>query len=110
MNDRLLSFLGICRRARRLTIGAEAAVESMNRGKSELIIYARDFSRSSLKPVLEAAHRHSVKTLELNRGKDELSVALGKLCGVMSVEDKGFADKLCELIFDEQGGELYDKI
>ena len=34
----------------------------------------------------------------------------GKLCGVLSVEDQGFADKLSQLIENEneQGGELYD--
>lgn len=110
MNDRLLSLLGICRRAGMLVIGADPSVESINKHKSRLIIFADDFSQKSLKPVLSAAHSSNIKTFRINRSKDELSFALGKLCGVLSVEDKGFADKMVQIIEDEQGGELYDKI
>ena len=47
MKNKLLSFLGICRRARKLVIGAEAAAESVTGGKSRLVLYASDFSRGS---------------------------------------------------------------
>ena len=107
MNDRILSFLGICRRARKLTIGADSAVESLNSGKAQLILYADDFSRNSLKPVLIEAERAGVTALKLNRSKEELSAALGRLCGVLAIEDKGFADKLRQMTESEQdqGGE-----
>ncbi len=110
MNDRILSLLGICRRAGKLVIGAEPSIESITKKKSQLIIYANDFSRKSAKPVLEASHKNNVRTYSVNRCKDEISLAVGKLCGVMSVEDKGFAEKLVQLIENEQGGELYEKI
>lgn len=107
MNDRILSFLGICRRAGKLTIGADSAVESIAGGKAQLILYADDFSRNSLKPVLAQAERAGVTALKLNRSKDELSAALGRLCGVLAIEDKGFADKLRQMTEAEQtqGGE-----
>ena len=110
MNDRLLSFLGLCRRAKKLVIGADITVESAKNGNSELILYARDFSKNSLKHVLEAAENYGVEALEIDRSKEELSFALGKLCGVLSVEDKGFADKLRGMVNTKQGGEFYDKI
>lgn len=110
MNDRILSLLGICRRAGKLVIGADPTVESITKRKSRLVLYASDFSRKSSKAVLEAAHKNNVKTFDINRNKDELSFALGKLCGVLSVEDKGFADKLTQLIENEQRGELHDKV
>lgn len=109
MNDKILSFLGLCRRAGKLVIGAEPATESVLNGKSRLIIYARDFSQTSAKHVLNAANAKGVTALMLNRNKDDLSLALGKLCGVLSIEDKGFADKLKKLIIGEQGGEFYDE-
>lgn len=105
MTDRILSLLGLCRRAGKLVIGAEPCIESITKNKSNLIVCANDFSRNSAKPVLERAHQSDVKTLILNRSKEEISLALGKLCGVVSVEDKGFAKKLTELINSEQGGE-----
>ena len=105
MNDRILSLLGLCRRAGKLVIGADPCIDSMTKGRARLIIYANDFSQNSLKPVLLQAHRLHVRILEINRAKDELSFSVGRLCGVLSVEDKGFADKLALLIEDEQRGE-----
>ena len=97
MNDRTLSFLGICRRARKLVIGAQACIDSVNGGKSRLILYASDFSENSLKPVCTAAAERGVRAVRLDRTKQELSLALGKLGGVFSVEDEGFAAKLLEM-------------
>ena len=70
MNDRVLSFLGICRRAKKLVIGAEVTEESVRCGKSRCA----------------------------ERSKEELSHALGRLCAVLSVEDEGFAERLREMI------------
>lgn len=110
MNDRILSFLGICRRAGKLVIGADPSVESIQKRRAKLIIFASDFSQRSAAPVLAAADEYNIKTLTINRSKDELSFAIGKLCGVLSIEDEGFADKLIVLIENELGGELYGKI
>ena len=98
MNDKILSFLGLCRRAGKLIVGAEPSIESINKHKAKLIIFAKDFSKNSSKPVLSAIHEHNIKALTLNRRKDELSYAIGKLCGVVAVEDEGFAKKLIVLI------------
>ena len=98
MNDRLLSFLGICRRAKKLVIGAEVAEQSVTGGKSFLVLYADDASPNSLKRVRKAAEQRGVPMRSACRGKDELSFALGRMCAVLSVEDKGFADKLVQMI------------
>ena len=88
MNDRILSLLGICKRAGKLITGADTTIDSIRKSKAKLVIFANDFSKSSKKS----------------------GFALGKICGVMTTEDKGFADKLEQLIENESGGELYDKI
>ena len=102
MNDRVLQTLGLCRRAGRLTIGADPCVESLNSGKSRLILYASDFSENSVKPVLAAAASAGVRTIGLKNTKQELSLALGKLCGVVSVEDNGFAEGLIKKIGSDE--------
>ena len=106
MKNKLLSFLGICRRARKLVIGAEAAAESVTGGKSRLVLYASDFSRGSLKKLRAAAEANGVEVLMLPVTKEVLSLALGRLSGALSVEDEGFAKKLREMIKSEQGGEF----
>ena len=105
MNDRVLSFLGLCRRAKKLVIGAETTEASVREGKSLLVLYAEDASENSLKRVRRAARERGVEMLCLDRDKEGLSCALGRLCAVLSVEDKGFADKLREML---KRGELDD--
>ncbi len=106
MNDKLLSFLGLCRRAGFLTIGANPTVDSIGNRRAKLVVMARDFSKNSAKPVLKAIQDCSVKALTIDRSKEELSLAVGKLCAVACVEDEGFAKKLILLIENELGGEL----
>lgn len=110
MNDRILSLLGICKRAGKLITGADTTIDSIRKNKAKLVIFANDFSKSSKKSVQTAADECNVKTLTMSRSKEEIGFALGKICGVMTTEDKGFADKLEQLIENESGGELYDKI
>ena len=101
MNDRVLSLLGLCRRAKKLVIGAEVTEQSVREGKSFLVLTAADASPNSLKKVLRACEENGVDALCVNRGKDALSHALGRLCAVLSVEDSGFAAKLREMIDSE---------
>ena len=97
-NDRLLSFLGLCKRAGALVSGAETVTKTIVEGKARLALYAADAAPNSLKAVRRAADEAKIPLLELDRSKEELSFALGKHCGIVCVTDKGFADKILELI------------
>ncbi len=97
-NDRLLSFLGICKRAGRLVSGADTVTKTVNEGKALLILYASDVSENSLKQVLRAAKEQGTPVKQLPYPKEELSLALGKHCGIICTTDKGFADKILTLI------------
>ena len=101
-NDRLLSFLGLCKRAGYLISGAETVTKTVNEGKALLVLYARDVSGNSLKNVIRAAGMMKIPARELHRSKEELSFALGKHCGIICVTDKGFADKILEKIEQEE--------
>lgn len=97
-NDRLLSFLGICKRAGRLVSGADTVTKTVNEGKATLVLCASDVSENSAKQVLRAAREHGVPVKKLPYPKEELSFALGKLCGIICTTDKGFADKILTMI------------
>ena len=51
MNDRLLSLLGLCRRAGKIVIGADPVIDSVLNGKSYVVLMAKDFSHNSKKSV-----------------------------------------------------------
>ena len=98
-NDRLLSFLGLCRRAGKLTIGNDAVTENINNGKAYLILLADDVSQRTeeavRKTLSKCGSRLVIKKLPYSR--DDMNAALGKFAGVMSVDDKGFAKKIIEM-------------
>ena len=97
-NDRLLSFLGLCKRAGLLISGAETVTKAVNDNKALLILYATDVSENSIKGVKKAADTAGIPVREIDRSKEELSFALGKHCGIVCTTDRGFADKILELV------------
>lgn len=102
MNDRLLSFLGICRRAGKLVIGNDPVREAIETEKALLVLVASDISENTLKKINTAVDAGAVAYYQIDRTKDEISFSLGKTCACLAVIDKGFADKLTELIEAEQ--------
>lgn len=46
MNDRILSLLGICKRAGKLITGADTTIDSIRKSKAKLVIFANDFQRA----------------------------------------------------------------
>ena len=100
-NDRLLSFLGLCKRAGYLISGADTVTKAINDDKALLALYASDASANSLKNVLKTAEMKNTSALMLDRSKEELSFALGKHCAVICTTDAGFAKKITELMKEE---------
>lgn len=106
MNDKILSLLGLCRKAGKITLGNDAVIDAAEKHKSKLILLASDLSANTAKGILAAAHRNDVKITAVNRTKDEFGGALGKFCAVVSIDDSGFANKFAELIARENQQEV----
>ena len=101
-NDKLLNFLGLCKRAGYLISGADTVTRAVNEGKALLVLYALDVSDNSIKGVLRAAQDKNVPARQLPRNKEELSFALGKHCGIICTTDQGFAKKILTLLESDE--------
>ena len=97
-NDRLLSFLGQCKRAGYLSSGAETVTKAINDDKALLALYASRTLRLTVWSVLRTAEVKNIPALRLDRSKEELSFALGKHCVIVGINDRGFADKIQSMI------------
>ena len=97
MNDKILNLLGICRRAGRLTPGNDMVIEAMKDGSARLVVTASDISKNTESKILSACQQTGTPHLSLDKTRDEMSRALGRLCVVAAVCDSGFANKLSEL-------------
>lgn len=104
-NKRLLSLLGLARRANRLSLGSDPAEEALRKGQARLVLLAEDLSQHTAGGVRFAAEEAGVDVLTTACTMDEISMALGKRTGVVAVNDAGFAKKLhglCEAGTGEQ--------
>lgn len=98
MTDRLLSLLGLCRRAGKIVLGNDPVVDSIIGKKAKLVIVASDCSENTAKNVLRTAHQNNVKTLIAPHTKEDISLAVGKYTAVLAICDDGFARKADTLI------------
>ncbi len=94
MNDKLLSLLGIARRAGRLSLGFDVAAEAMRSGKSSLLLLADDLSERTMRNITETARQTDTQTIVLNISMEQLGGSVGKAVGIISVNDAGFAKKM----------------
>jgi ribosomal protein L7Ae-like RNA K-turn-binding protein len=100
MNDRLLSFLGLCKRAGKLLSGAQTVEKAAAEKKLLLVLTADDLSPNSKKEAAFFAEKYGVPLRTLGRSKEELSFALGRHCGIVGITDSGFADRILSLLND----------
>lgn len=71
----------------------DSSVESINKKRSKLLITAFDVSNKSLKEINFHAMKNNVRVITLDDCNIEnLSHAVGKKCGILSVNDESFRD------------------
>lgn len=101
MNDRLLSMLGICKRAGQLIAGFDPVKKSVQCGRALLVLTASDLSDRTKKEIAYLTRETEIPCLETARTLDEFEFALGRRAGVYCVEQEGFAKKLAALVQEE---------
>lgn len=111
LNNKILSLLGFAAKAKKLSFGFEAAVWSAKTKKSKLLAVSEEISPKSRKEMFYYAEKYNIKITVLE-GIDikTLSDAVGKKCGIISVNDIGFADTITGLATElTEGGNADDE-
>lgn len=99
MNDKILSLLGMARRAGRLSCGHDAATEAIVKNKAKLCLCCEDASQR-LKNEMAHSCRYGNKNIpfiEAGYKTTELSKAIGFKAAVITIDDEGFANKIRSL-------------
>ena len=105
MNNPLLSLLGLCRRANKLSIGFDPVMSSLRHKKSKLVLFSSDLSQNTVKKIINTCIDFNINYKNIPFSMDEIGNALGKKVGVMSIEDAGFAKKIssvCSVLCEEE--------
>lgn len=95
MNSKVLTLLGFAAKAGKLGFGMDATVSSIKAKKARLIVVAANVSEKSQKEIKFFAGKIPVVVLEAE--KETLSHAVGKQCGILSVNDEGFKNSILKL-------------
>ena len=95
MKNKILTLLGFASKAGRLIYGQAASLEAMQKNKTKLLVIASDVSAKSQKELKFHAEKYNTPYLVLQEiGITELSNAVGRSCGAVSVNDNSFADAI----------------
>ena len=95
MNNKILTLLGFAAKAGKLSFGMDMSLTSVKSGKSCLVIAAGDVSQKSKKEINFHTQSKKVPFIILNDENIEaVGKAVGRKCGIISVNDKSFADAI----------------
>jgi len=94
MDKKFKSLLGLCMKARRLSVGEHACEIALRNGDAKLVVIAEDASCGTRKKFTNKAFHYKVPVVFYG-SRDEISKAIGKENRVViAVTDSGFAGGL----------------
>lgn len=97
MENKILTLLGFASKAQKLSFGFASSSEAIKGKKSKIIIVSSDISEKSKKEIKFISEKYSVQVLELaETNQTKLSAAVGRNCGIISVNDNSFASAISE--------------
>jgi len=104
VTDRVLSLLGLARRAGKMTLGFDAVCSSVGKNESKLILAAADVSEGTMRKLRNHLSGSEINIRELSCGMEAINAAIGKPVRLVSINDSGFAGRINELL-DKGNGE-----
>ena len=108
MNDKILTLLGFAAKAGKLSYGFDAARSALSQKKSKLLLIANNISPKSSKEIQFFGEKFKTQVIVLeNYDIDSVSHAIGRRCGIISVNDDSFSQGLISAI--SVGRNLNDK-
>ena len=103
MNSKVLSMLGLSRRAGAVIIGTDLVTKALPSGKVKLVMYAENASPNTEKKITDKCKFYGVQCIKAPHGVDDIAHAIGKLSAVsvVGVTDENFSKELVFRISNE---------
>lgn len=101
--DKILSMLGMMRRANAIQIGETNTGSAVRGGKGKLLLLAADASDNAKSRAEGFARGRNVTTVPLPYTKEDISAAVGVSgCSMAAVTDLGFANAVMKALSEAQ--------
>ncbi|MBQ7548556.1 MAG: ribosomal L7Ae/L30e/S12e/Gadd45 family protein [Clostridia bacterium] len=108
MNDPVLGFLGLCRRAGRLSLGHDECKPSINSGRAKVCLVASDASERLKEEMRGLSERRDVPFFAVGYTMDTLRTAVGQRTAVITANDENLALPLINKLNENKSGEERD--
>jgi uncharacterized protein len=93
ITEKIKSLLAISLKAGKLAVGYSAVQDALQKGRVELLLYARDLSKGT-KEKITMPEKNSIRYVTLFTRDEFGSILYRDLIGVVAILDKGLADAL----------------
>ncbi|MBR5094781.1 MAG: ribosomal L7Ae/L30e/S12e/Gadd45 family protein [Oscillospiraceae bacterium] len=114
MREKILSLLGLMRRASAIALGEDQSADLIRAGKGKLLLLAEDVSENAARRAENTCTGRNIEMVRLHFGREELGKALGVGgCSMAAVSDLGFATALMGLLasqWPEEYGEAAQRV
>jgi ribosomal protein L7Ae-like RNA K-turn-binding protein len=101
LKSKVISLLGICNKAGKIVFGYDRVEKEIQSNTLRLIFIAKDFSKKSAEKATRLAKLKQIPVINTDLTIDELYYLLSYKSGIFGIKDKGFAEKLQQLLQEE---------
>lgn len=98
--DKILSMLGLARRAGRLSMGHDMAEQALFKHRAKMLIFCSDVSPrlvGEFKKTMEL-HNIDLPVYQIDITIEEIHFFVGYKAGVITVDDENFSNKIISLL------------
>jgi len=96
--NKIYSMLGLARRGGNISLGFDACISDISKGKSKLVLIAQDASEKTKKNILYECEKYNCKYIEYGE-KELLGQCLGKKAlSVISITDENIVSYILKNI------------
>ena len=78
MNNKLMSTVGLCRRAGKTVIGSDLVVKALRAGECKLVLLASDASENTKKRITDKSATYKTRLVCVPLSADQLGLSVGK--------------------------------
>lgn len=89
--DKITSYITLCQKAGKLSKGYENTRHEILKGKVHLVLVFKELSENTKKAVFSFCEEGKIECIEIDKSLDEAEFYIGKRCGILGIEDAGFA-------------------
>ncbi|MFA9380819.1 MAG: L7Ae/L30e/S12e/Gadd45 family ribosomal protein [Acetanaerobacterium sp.] len=102
-NERLLSMIGMSKRAGKLVAGFDTVTEGVRTGSIACVFYASDVSPKTIKELAYICNQENAATVPVPVTMDEIKRITARRAGIFAVTDAGLRRKINEMTRSDGG-------